>query len=293
MFRRFSITLILLVSITLSLQALELTGLLHSGNLSFDKTAKTTQSSISGSSFFYGASLYATQKINDALSLDAGLVYDPVLRYTTITRFQYNQDYITLGVGPFFGTFNTTGKILQPGISTEVKAQLPGILYASLRSDSTIGARFSEDGDYSQEYSAISLGYYIPNAICSFNLITKEFAVRKSSTLEITDSFKEYSFKVDIFQKNVPYGVLLNFAYQQLTRNYADTSASSSTENVLNSIVLGTKFTFRATDALTLLAELESSVYSFGSEEDEDLTLPDGLPEAYLFRAALGATWSF
>lgn len=275
-----------------ALGALELTGMFHIGNLGFNKDAVATESSLSGTDFPYGFSLFASQQINDALNLRAGVFYDPILRYITYTLFEYRQDYITLGVGPFFGTLNTPGSILQSGISTEVTAQIPGLIYAKLRSDSSIGARFTQDGDYLQEQNDLSIGYYIPNAICSLNLLSKSFITRKSSTLEIDDTLVEYSFKVDIYQKNVPFQILLSFGFQQLTRSYIE-SAATTTTNTLNSIVLGTRFTFQLTEALKVMADLDSSVYSFGTDDAGALGIPSSIPEAYLFRSAIGFTYLF
>ncbi len=295
MIRKLLPFLLFLGLISFQAAGLEVSTLFHMGNLSFDKDAETLENGISGSEFPYGLSAYATETVNDSLTLKAGLFYDPILRYSTYALFEYRQDYISLSVGPFFGTLNTPGSILQAGISTTVKAQIPGILYASLRSDSTIGGRFTKDGDYIQELSELSLGYYIPNAICSINMSTKSFVVRESAILEIDDTLTEYSFKVDIFQKNIPFGILLSFGYQTLSRSYTDTSVPTPTteENKINSIVLGTNFTFQANDAMKISADLESSVYSFGTADGTPLTIPDVLPEAYLFRSTVGVIWSF
>lgn len=271
--------------------AFELTGLFHIENLSFDPDAEAPEEEISGANFPFGFSLYAQQDINDDMKLKAGVFYDPILRYATYTLFEYRQDYVSIGVGPFFGTFNTSGSVLQSGISTEVSAQIPGKIYASLRSDSSIGTRFTKDGDYLQERNDLSIGYYIPNAICSLNLLTKSFVERKSASLEIDNSLTEYSFKVDLFQKNVPFGILLSFGYQTLTRAYSD--GTTSLTNTLNSIILGTRFTFQATERLRIIADLNSNVYSFGSKENDTLGIPDSLPEAYLFRSSVGFSWLF
>lgn len=299
MFRKTTATILLFLIVTFPAASLEVTSLFHVGNLSFDKESSAIEEGISGSDFPYGFSAYASERINDSLLLKAGLFYDPVLRYSTYALFEYNQDYISLSVGPFFGTFNTPGSILQAGISTTVKAQIPGLLYASMRSDSSIGARFSRDGDYLQELSELSVGYYIPNAICSVNLATKSFITRKSSILEIDDTLTEYSFKVDIFQKNVPFGILLSFGYEKLQRTYTDTSAATPviSENILNSIILGTRFSFQASETMKITADLDSNVYSFGTADDgttaSPLSVPETLPEAYLFRSTVGVTWTF
>ena len=270
--------------------SMEITTLFHISDMSFNNTDTSTVSSFSGTYYPWGISVFGSDEINDDMSLKAGVFYDPILRYTTYTLFEYQHEFFKLGVGPFFGTFNTAETILKSGISTSVRVELPGILFASLKADSSIGSRFVKVGDYLQEYNKISVGYYIPNAICSVSLTSKSFVTKQASNLEVNDSFTEYAFNVDIFQKNVGFSAMLSFAYQTITRSYLDTVSSISTENTLNSLVLGTNFTFNIADGFSLLTNLESNVYSFGYNGDTALTLPTSGPGVFLFRFTTGVS---
>ena len=179
---------------------------------------------------------------------------------------------------------------MKSGLSTSVRVEIPGIIFASLIADSSIGARFVKTGDYIQEKNVLTVGYYIPNALCSVSMETKSFVTKQGSALEIDDSFTEYAFKVDIFQKNIAFKTLLSFAYQSLSRTYLDTSSGTSTSNTINSLVFGTDFSIPVSNSITLLLNLDSNIYSFGYEDSAPLTMPDSGIGLYLFRATTGIT---
>jgi hypothetical protein len=270
---------------------MELTALYHMGNLSFDEDSKSAETSLDGTDYPWGLSLYGEHEISSKLDLKAGFFYDPVLRNTTYTLFEYADEFFRIGVGPFFGVFNSKSSILKSGISTSVRIEFPGVVFASLRSDSSIAARFTKTGDYMQERNVITFGYYIPNAICTLNLTTKRYVTQKTSSLETDDAFTEYSFDVDIYQKNVPVQVLLSFAYQERTRTY-DFEAASDQSNTLHSLVLGTRFTVEVSPKVAVIADFDHNVYSFGKYDDGSnsgtLSLPDSGPGIYLFQGSVG-----
>ncbi|MDC7228187.1 MAG: hypothetical protein PQJ61_15605, partial [Spirochaetales bacterium] len=219
-----------------------------------------------------------------------GFYRDTVLKNLAYTNFYYNDDLFNIEVGPFFGLFNTAQTMIKSGISTAVKINIPGIAYARFYTQSTIGGTLVNTGDYIQEANNISIGFYVPNAICTLMIDTKGFTSVTDSGPQ-TDEFTEYAFVSDIFQKNMPYTVTLKIAYQAKTRTIEDTSVLS-----LNNIVLGTDVTFSPFDFLSIDAGLESCLYSFGSLEDlvadtsSLLSFADELPGSFLFNATLGVT---
>ena len=283
-------SILFIITFLIPAAGMEISTLFHISDISFDKTDTAPVSDFSGTYYPWGISVFGSDEISDDMSLRAGVFYDPILRYTTYTLFEYQHSFFKLGVGPFFGVFNTEDTIMKSGISTSVRVELPGIMFASLRADSSIGSRFTKVGDYLQELNEISVGYYIPNAICSVNLTSKSFVTKQAETLEVDDSFTEYAFKVDIFQKNVAFRALLSFAYQTLTRTYLDTAASLTYENTLNSLILGTNFTFQVADGLSLLTNLESNIYSFGYNDDETLEFATKGAGIFLFRLTAGVS---
>ena len=288
--KRAIFSILFIITFLIPAAGMEISTLFHISDISFDKTDTAPVSSFSGTYYPWGISIFGSDEISDEMSLKAGVFYDPILRYTTYTLFEYQHSFFKLGVGPFFGLFNTAETIMKSGISTSVRVELPGIMFASLRADSSIGSRFIKVGDYLQEFNEISVGYYIPNAICSVSLISKSFVTKQEATLEVDDSFTEYAFKVDIFQKNVAFRALLSFAYQTLTRTYLDTDSSLTYENKLNSLILGTNFTFKIADGFELITNLESNVYSFGYNDDTALTLATTFPGVFLFRLTTGVS---
>ncbi|MCD6396892.1 MAG: hypothetical protein J7L71_05090 [Spirochaetaceae bacterium] len=283
-------SLLFVITFLISASGMEISTLFHISDISFNKKDTSTVSSLSTTTYPWGISIFGTDSISEDMLLKAGVFYDPVLRYTTYTLFEYQHEFFKLGVGPFFGTFNTPGTILKSGISTSVRIELPGIIYASIKADSSIGSRFVKVGDYIQEYNKISIGYYIPNAICSVDLTSKSFVTKQAANLEVDDSFTEYAFKVDMFQKNVSFRALLSFAYQTLTRTYLNTSTSISHENKLNSLILGTDFTFKLNDGLSLITNLESNIYSFGYNDTSTLNMATSWPGNFLFRITTGVS---
>ncbi len=288
--KKTAIMVFFLSSVLFSVFSMEITTSVSTGNMTFNRSSTSPVSTFSGTYFPWGASIYGEKQITDAISIKAGIHYDPILRYTTNTLFQYQYSFFKLGVGPFFGIFNNEHTIMKSGITTSVRLELPGVIFASLEADSSIGARFVKVGDYIQEKNLITVGYYIPNAICSLNLLTKSFVIKQEDTLEVDDSFTEYSFKVDIYQKNVSFKTLLSFAYQTLSRSYLNTTTGVTTSNTLNSLVFGTNFKFNISENLSVFTNLESSVYSFGYKDDSPITLPDSGIGRYLFRITTGVT---
>src|SRR5271157_1335651 len=247
------------------------------GNLGFTTDRTSTDTRFPGSNYFWGLSLYGSQPITDKFGFETGFYSDPVLRNISYTLFSYNEKVISLGVGPFFGFFNDSGTLLKSGISTSVKLQLPGVVFVSFRSDSSIGGELVQEGDYLQQRDDISFGFYVLNAICTLSLDTRKFE-QKTDVDTVVDSLTIYSFSTDVFQKNVPYRFIVKFSYQSLAREFI-TGAVTAT---LNSLVLGTELDITMPGSVVLQAGIEGSVYSFGQG-----TLV-GSSEAFLFRTFAG-----
>jgi hypothetical protein len=274
------------VILCVPLMALEVTTEFQMGNLGFadDRDSTATDFPLV---FPWGLSIYGSQQITELLRIDTGFFYDPVLRNISYTLLQYAQNFFTLGVGPFFGYFNSSSTLLQPGISTAIRIDYPGLAFLEFRADSTIGGRLVKEGDYLQARSDISVGIYVLNAIVTANLFTKSYTYR-SSAEEIVDDLVEYSFQTDIYRKNVPIKVLLSFAYQQRGKSFTNVTTNAEVSHELNSLILGTRVDIQLTDFLSFMLNLDSSVYSWGSAGDALLVLPTTGINSFLFNASTG-----
>jgi hypothetical protein len=229
-------------------------------NLGFSTDRASTDTTFPGQKYFWGLSLYGTQSISDTINFETGFYSDPILRNISYTLFSYNQKVLSVGVGPFFGFFNDTSTLLKSGISTAIKLELPGILFVSFRSDSSIGGELVQPGDYLQERNDISFGFYVPNAICTLSLNSRSFEQKTAALDTVIDSLTEYSFTTNIFQKNVPYRLIVSMALQNLTRSYVVAAATST----LSSIVIGTEVDASLGKSMLLQIGFDGSVYSFG-----------------------------
>ena len=187
--------LLLIVFILLgsSLFALEIDASYFMGNLIFPGNYSETSTAFSGKTYPWGISIGASHRISDKLDLKAGFLDDPILRNMIYTEFQYSEDYFSIGVGPFFGAFNSTVPLLNSGISTSIKAQVPGLLFVNFRTDNSIGTRMIETGNYIQTRNEISFGFYVPHAICTLYLDSKDY-VEVVSDGEIKYSSSDYIF---------------------------------------------------------------------------------------------------
>ncbi len=282
----FLLAIIFLLFFSETLFSLDLGINFRIGNLAFKNDRSASNTTFTGTNYFYGLSIFTTASISDNFSFESGFFNDTILKNISYTIFNYRQKFITIGVGPFFGFFNSTSTILKSGISTSIRLELPGIVFLRFRSDSTIGGRLIEIGDYIQERNNISAGYYVKNAICSLNLSSKKYIQKANSTTETVDSLTEYSFKTEVFQKNMPYTVDIAFAYQTLKKEFI--TSTTTTKHTLDSIILKTKLKFFIEEFLTLYTDLESSIYTFG--EDELLGISNPGPGGYLFRLNTGIT---
>jgi hypothetical protein len=254
------------------------------GNLGFVSTRKAADTTFPGEDYFWGLSLYGTQSISDAISLETGFYSDQVLRNTSYTLFSYKTDFLTVGFGPFFGLFNddTWGTIMKSGISTSVRIEVPGVVFVSFRSDSSIGGELVKTGDYQQYRNDVSCGVYLPNAICTLSLNSRSFEQLVSSTV-VVDSLAEYAFSTDIYKKNVPYRVIVTIAYQSLSRSFITAKTTTAT---LNSVILGTEVDLAISPSLIAKVGIEGNVYSFGQD-----TLVGGC-DTFLFRTFAGVKLS-
>jgi len=248
------------------------------GNLGFRADRASTDTSLPGADYFWGVSLFGSQAVSDSMKVEAGFYSDPILRNTTRTIFTYDAKYLSVGIGPIFGLFNDLGTPVKSGISASVKLEYPGLLFFSLRSDSSIGGSLVQTGDYAQELTEIVLGVYLPNAICTIGIRTRSFE-QKAASQNVTDSLTEYTFSTEMFKKNVPYRLRIWMAYHDLSRSFI---AASTTTATLGSVILGTQIEASLPGSFVAMAGIEGNVYSFG------LGTLSGSDPAFLFRTHVG-----
>jgi hypothetical protein len=235
------------------------------GNLAFAHDRKIGDLSMPGSYFDWGISVFAGQKISDALRIDVGFYSDPILQNISYTTISYVEGIMNISVGPFFGFFNSDlDPILKPGISATVKLDFPGVFFIGITADSTLNTRLGTDLDYIQERTSVNGGFYVPNAICTFAMNQKKFT-QLVSDKQVDDSMLEFLFMSDIYKKNTPYRVDIGFAYQLLTKSFLE--GGTTTRYTLGSMLVRTALIISITDAVFLTVGADTSVYTYGYDE--------------------------
>lgn len=245
-----------------SLPALEVNAGLRIENISFKNDRTKTETTFDGLAFPWGLSISVNHVISDNLIMEAGYDNDPILRNISYALFSFQNQYFSVGVGPFLGVFNASTYIPKLGLSTSAVLSLPGLLFVSFRADNIM--TLIQSDNYIQELNEITFGFYVPNAICSFTILTKQFT-DNTALPRIIDKATRYSFQVDVFQKNVPYRLILSFAYENMFRDFLETT--TTTKHTLNSIIMGTAFDLDIKDNLVFTCDLEGSIYTFGQDE--------------------------
>ena len=281
--RILSVSLLLLLSLSLFSIEIGFSGTLS--NMDFSPDRKETETKVSGTDYLYGLSVFSNADVAEDLTLEAGVFYDPILRYTLSSRLTYRSDYFQFSAGPFFGIFNDWSTVIKPGIATEILIDVPGFIFTRLSADSSIGGRLIDTGEYLQERSQIGVGFYVPNAICEISMETKNFT-EKTSYGELVDKLLAYTFNTDIYQKNRPYRFDLSFSYQ--TRNLSFIGSSDTIDHTLNSLVLGTGIDVQASRNLDIFLNLESNIYSFGEADNTFMEYADSGIGIYLFSLSTG-----
>jgi len=282
----FSLVTSLLLLSALSAGSLEIGGLFQVGNLGFEVNRPSTDTSFTGTDYLYDGSLYVRIGIPERFQVEAGYRRDLILRNVLYSLLEYRVDYFSLGVGMFVGFFNSGGSALNSGIIASLRLELPGVVFVSLRSDNSLTGSLSENGDFSQRLINLTLGFYVRNAICSLILSSKQYSEMQGSN-EIIDHLMKYTAKADIYQKNVPFRLVLSIAYQTLDKKYT----AGPTDHGLNSVLLGIELDFSIGRHLELFIGIEDNLYSQGSGVLAGNTYVGITP--YLFQAYTGFRLNF
>lgn len=282
--RRVLATLALTMMVASGAFSIDFTILGDGGNLLFaaDRGAAATDFPVN--QFFYAGSLTATQEVNDQLGLELQFARDPILKNIATTELFYRADFFTIGVGPFFGLFNSRAALIQTGIRSSVRLNLGSVAYVSFGSANSIGGRLVDVGDYIQEASEARLGFYTPNALPSLFLTSERYTEQQAGG-EVSRARTRYGLQVDLFQKNTPYTIVVTLGYQDLTNTYP---GSPRISHRLNSLTVGVRLDLTLLPGFTYLLDLDSSLYSFGGEQLAGLTIA----ENYLFRLQTGLSFS-
>ncbi len=240
--------------------ALEIDGSFQLGNLGFSADRASTDSTLPGAAYLWAGTLSVSANVANNIQILAELQRDLVAGNTVSALFQYTTDYFRVGMGPYLGLFNSPATVLKSGISTLVGLAVPGKAFVTLRTDSSLGGQAGVSaGGYYAESDDLRFGFYAADAaICTIGLVYKQLSLPQT-----VDSLTAYSFDVKVFQKNIPFRLDFNLAYETLARQYLD-GASNPTHG-LASFIVGAGIDLVLSDTFFLSLGFQSSVVTLGS----------------------------
>ncbi len=276
---------LLLLAVLAPLSAFEIGTHFELSNLDFARDRASIATGLPGDSYLWGIRAVGSEQLSDQLSLNLEFSSDPILRNVGYTLLTYNDEFFSIRLGPFFGILNAPSTILQSGLSTTVRLFVPGITVLTLRSDNSLSGRLVVTGDYIQEQSELSVGFFVPNAIPTVYVRSKRYTW-KTVDGETVDSLTAYGLEADIFQKNIPFRVVVDFSYHDIARSFV---AAATTRHSYGALILGTDVSVELFERFTFDAELESSIYTFGRDE----LIGQVSADQFLFRLSTGVSYRF
>ncbi|MDX9899518.1 MAG: hypothetical protein RBT62_11385 [Spirochaetia bacterium] len=268
--------------LALPVSALDLESEAFFGNLGLPWAGETamTASIYPANLWIYGGRVSVSDNLGSGFSLLAEYETDVILRNIVRGVITYNTGFASISAGPMVGAFNTSATPLKAGIDIGFKVEAPGLVFLSARAASSMGAGMVALGDYSQELSELSAGWYVYNAICSVSMTNKRYYRILASGDPLVDNSSDYRFSVDVHKKGAPYQVLTELGYRSLTRRYPDSLIDG-----LSALVFGAKINAYAGQQLDIFAGLESGVYVYGIEQ---LAGRGPASNTFIFNASVG-----
>jgi hypothetical protein len=258
--------------VILRLEGIELTVLGGLGNISLD--AKTTNP-LGGGEFegYPLARIRLDESVSNFIAFSGVLERDPVLRNRFSAEAKISSGFFAVSAGPLLGLFNSAESVIRPGVQAGVRFDLPGIIFAALNAGSTFGSLRSV-GDYEARQGRLEFGFWLPNIVNTISISEKSYDSWETGSLEIRNRILRYQYSADIYAKNVPFEVALNFGYETLTRSISNHATSVFEEDLYNIIFLGAEISFKVRPNLRLILGGEMPVYSWG---EKPLTKTDKL----------------
>jgi hypothetical protein len=168
-------------------------------------------------SFIPFGKAHAGFDISDNTGLTVTVEHDPVLMTRIIPVLDFTYSLINLKAGPFMGFSDIREIDINPGISMTLDAAAPGIVFGSIRFDTTIGGGGIASRNFAQELWEIKAGFWTPRVIFSLGAQNRAFTTRQESEI-YTNKWTRYIFSMDFYQKNVPRTWRFDLGYQKLKR---------------------------------------------------------------------------
>jgi hypothetical protein len=222
--------------------------------------------------------------ISENMEMTVTVDHDPILKTRIIPLLGFTYNVVSLKVGPFMGFSDIREVDVNPGISMSLDAAAPGIVFGSLRFDTTIGGGGIAPRDFVQELWEVKAGFWTPYVIFSLGAQSRAFTGQRNAEIR-TGKWTRYIFSMDFFQKNVPRTWRFDLGFQQLKW----TPHNKPEEGYeYGSFFLGAEFHIQADYAVEIVIGGEGSVFSWNTQSG----IGGGSKIVTLFETRFGINWT-
>ncbi len=248
--------------ISSSFYGLDLTTSFNIGNLGLQKNmASSTPGMI------WGSSILVEQKINEQFFFMGGIIVDDIIGNKLDSRISYKTTYLELGLGPSMASINNDQFQLKPALNGYIEIKKEGYFFISGEIYSTIGNLSDSVKDYSQLSTTLSLGLYIPGAICIFSFGNEQYSTFNTSITSVvsktTDLNSFYQLEADLYKKNVPFNLILKMGYKSFKRIFPANDVEGRTIAGIGSVFIGLGTRINIGRKIVLEAGIDSGLYNF------------------------------
>ncbi|MDR2743238.1 MAG: hypothetical protein LBB98_13960 [Treponema sp.] len=223
--------------------------------------------------------------ITDNMGLTITVDQDPILktRIMPVLGFTYN-NIVNLKIGPFMGFPDIREIDVNPGISMTLDVAAPGVVFGSIRFDTTIGGGNIAPRNFVQELWEIKAGFWTPYIIFSLGAQNRSFTVLRESEI-YTSKWTRYIFSMDFFQKNVPRTWRFDLGYQKL-RWFPHDQPTDGYE--YRAFFLGAEFHLKVNYTTEIIMGGEGTFFSWNPKNSRKWYTQSFV----LFETRLGLVWS-
>jgi len=209
----------------------------------------------------WGYDFYVEDQLTEALIGKIAYDCDPENGSTLSARASYRTSYLEISAGPTFGILNSSSSggvanLFQPGLGIGFKLLAPGQVVAKADTDFALPAPASSTGQIFLQRSELSIGFYLPNVLCSVGIKQKTNTESGGLVKGITD----VGLYTESFKKGSPFRISVDFIYRVMDYYVASGSASNTKTAHL---VLGGGLTWEPKNDLSLFIEGDGAIYSY------------------------------
>jgi hypothetical protein len=222
--------------------------------------------------------------ISETMNLTLSVEHDPILMTRVMPLLGFSYNLISLKVGPFMGFSDIQVVDVNPGISMALDITASGIVFGSLRFDTSMGGGSIVPKEFAQEMWEVKAGFWTPYIIFSIGAQNRSFTEQQDAGI-YSKEWTRYVFSMDIYQKNNPRTFRIDMGLQKLKwMTYKQPEQLFD----YNSFFLGAEFQWQINYLFKIIIGIEGSVYSWDAQKSIDAQVPSMV----LVKANLGTVWT-